>query len=213
MTGKCKDIDRLLIEYHEDSLDPVERKKVHEHLAECASCRRKLQEIEHVYGLLAKDSMPLPQEGFWVDFLPQVRSRIEGREKPRWVVFPRIKWSVGLVSTLLLVLIGSLLLTTDRPTMVERETEPMEDVALALSDPYTYTDQLAEVLLSQEDSYLPVEVLLSNDAVKDLDLAERVLEEDYIRETDLNSILSELSLEELRQLEADLKASDISDIL
>ena len=213
MTGKCKDIHRLLIEHHDDSLHPILRKKVEEHLADCEECRRSLEEIERVYGLLAKESVPVPQENFWVNFLPQVRSRIEGGEKPRGVLFPRIRWSVGMVSMLLLVIIVSLLFTSDRPTLVERETEPMEDLALAFSDPYDYTDQLAEMILSQEDASLPVEVLLSDDGVKDLELAQEVLEEEYVYEMDLNSILSELSLEELRQLEEEIRTLDISDVL
>ena len=213
MSGKCKDVDRLLIDYYEGSLDPILSKKVEEHLADCEGCRRSLKEIERVYGLLAKDSIPLPEEGFWVNFLPQVRARIEGSEKPRRVILPRIRWSVGVVSMLLLVIIASLLLTTDRPTMVERETQATEEVSLALLEPYSYADQLAEVLSSQDETSLPIELLVSDGGVRDLDLAEKVLEEDYIRLTDLNSILSELSLEELRQLEEEIRTLDISDVL
>lgn len=213
MTKRCKDVDRFLIEYYEDSLDPVERKEVEEHLADCEGCRRSLKEIEHVYGLLAKDSMPLPQEGFWVNFLPQVRARIEGGQRAGGTLLPKVRWSIGLVSILLVAIIGSLLLTTDKPTVVERETESMEEISLALLEPYSYADQLAEVLSSQDEASLPVELLVSNGGVRNLDLAEKLLEEDYIQQSDPNSILSELSLEELRQLEADLKALDISDIL
>jgi hypothetical protein len=213
MNARCKDVEILLIEYREDSLDPDQRKKVREHLAVCESCRVKLEELQHACGLLAEDVVPPAEESFWIDFLPQVRSRIEQKQRLRWVAWPKIRWAVGLVSVLALVTVGSLLLTREKMDLVQQEAEQPEETTLALTDPYNYADQLAEVISSDSGGVLPVETLLADGGVEDLGLAEELLEEDYISQSDVNSMLSELNTEELKQLEQNVRALKIEDIL
>jgi hypothetical protein len=213
MNKKCKEIDRLLIQYHEDALSPDKKKQVEEHLADCQGCRIKLEEIKQTHVLLTEDKVPQPEENFWIDFLPQVRSRIEAKEKPITVFRPGVRWAVGLASVLLVVIVGSLLFTEKEETLVQQEAEQPLETTLALSNPYTYADQLAEVLTTQGTEALPVEMLLSNGGIGELELAAEVLQEDYLNQTDLNSILGELSLEELKQLEDNVKVLKVADIL
>jgi anti-sigma factor RsiW len=213
MNKKCKEIDRILIEYHEDTLGPDKKKQVEEHLAGCEGCRLRLEGIQHAYKLLAEDETPQPDENFWINFLPQVRSRIEAKEKPGTIFQPKVKWAVGLASMLAAVIIGSLLFTRDNQILVQQEAEQPLETTLALSNPYTYADQLAEVLTSQDSESLPVEVLLSNGGTNQLELAAEVLDENYLNQTDLNSLLGELNLEELKQLEDNIKALSVADIL
>ncbi len=213
MNARCRDIEILLIEYHEDSLDPSQRKKVEEHLAVCESCRIKLEELQQAYGLLAEDSVPPAEESFWIDFLPQVRSRIEAKRRPGWILWPRARWAVGVVSVLALVIAGSLFLVREDVTLVEQEAGESVETGIALTDPYTYADQLAEELSSDSGGTFPVEALLANGGADDLGLAEDVLEEDYLSQRDFGSVLSELSLEELKELEQSIKTLNIEDIL
>lgn len=213
MYMKCKEIDRFLIEYHEDALSPDKKKQVEEHLAGCEGCRLRLEEIQHAYKMLAKDETPQPDENFWVNFLPQVRSRIEAKEKPRTIFQPKVKWAVGLASMLLAVIVGSLLFTKDNQTLVQQEVEQPLETTLALSNPYTYADQLAEVLTSQVTETIPVEMLLSNGGANQLELAADVLDEEYLNQSDINSILRQLSLDELKQLEDNVKTLSVADIL
>jgi predicted anti-sigma-YlaC factor YlaD len=213
MNKKCREIDRLLIEYHEEVLSPDRKKQVEEHLADCHGCRIKLEEIQNAFTLLTEDEVPQPQESFWIDFLPQVRSRIEAKDKTRTIFRPNVRWAVGLTSVLLVMIVGSLLFTKDNQTVVQQETEQPLETTLALSNPYTYADQLAEILTAQETEPVAVEALLSNGGTNQLGLAAEVLDEDYLNQVDINSILGELSLEELRQLEDNVKALNVADIL
>ncbi len=213
MNTICREIHELLIEYHENSLDPEQRAKVEDHLASCENCQLRLQEIRQAYGLLAEDLVPPAEESFWIDFLPGVRSRIEARRRPVWNLWPRARWAVGVVSVLALVIVGSLLLTREDASLVQEEAEQPEETTLALTDPYTYADQLAEVVSSDSGGTLPVETLLADGGVEDLGLAEELLEEDYISQSDVNSMLSELSAEELKQLEQNIRTLKIEDIL
>jgi predicted anti-sigma-YlaC factor YlaD len=213
MNMKCREIDRLLIEYHEDALSPDRKKQVKEHLVSCEGCRLRLEEIQHAYKLLAKDETPQPDENFWVNFLPQVRSRIEAKEGQKAIFRPGVRWAIGFASVLLVVIVGSLLFTKDDQILVQQEEQQLLETTLALSNPYTYADQLVEVLTTQGAESLPVEVLLSNGGTNQLELAAEVLDEDYLNQTDLNSILGELNLEELKQLEDNVRTLNVADIL
>ena len=83
----------------------------------------------------------------------------------------------------------------------------------ALSKLGTYADQLAEILSSQEDQSLPLETFLSSGGRGDMELTEKILDEDYLSQRNLNSILNELNLEELKRLEESIKTLQIGDIL
>jgi predicted anti-sigma-YlaC factor YlaD len=210
---KCEDIRKLLPEYHDESLLPEQREEVRRHLAGCEGCRFRFEEIRRTLGLLAQDSVPEREESFWVDFLPQVRSRIEQKQKTRWLAWPKIRWAVGLVSVLTLVVVGSLLVTRKNQNLVQQETGQALETSIALSNPDSYVDQLAEVLSTAGAESTSVAALLADTQNQDLKLAEQVLDEDYLGESDLGSLLSELSLEELKQLEQNISSLQVKDIL
>jgi hypothetical protein len=213
MNMGCKEVDKVLIDYHENSLTPDGKKAVEEHLKECQGCRRRLQEIERTYRILARDSVPSREESFWVNFVPEVRSRIGGEDGRGSVLKPRVKWALGLVSVLAVVILSWSLLTLDRRGPDEYVEEPAIETTLALSDPYSYADQLVEIVTSYGEEYFPAEMLLPNEATAELGLAEEILEQDYADQTDLGSLLRELSLEELKQLEEQVRNLKIGDIL
>jgi len=210
---KCKEIELLLAEYYENSLDPDERKRVEQHLTECESCRLKQKEIEQTYQLLEKESVSQPEESFWTNFLPQVRSRIEAEEKPRLTLFPKPRLAFALISAVVVVALSFFLFTPDKKNLEKLRTESMVETTLPESDLSSYADQLAEILSSQEDQSLPLETFLSSGGRGDMELTEKILDEDYLSQRNLNSILNELSLEELKRLEESIKTLQIGDIL
>jgi hypothetical protein len=129
------------------------------------------------------------------------------------MVWPKVRWAVGLVSVLGLVIVGSLVLTRQDQNLVQQETEQGLETRIALSDPDSYVDQLAEVLSSRGGDSLSVEELLADGDSQDLRLAEQLLGESYASETYPGSILGELSLEELKQLEQNIRSLEVKDIL
>jgi len=209
----CKKIYSLLIEYHENSLDSNERKRVEQHLSECENCKARLKEIEQTYPLLAKETIPQPEESFWINFLPEVRSRIESKEKRKITFVPKIRLAFGLLSILLVGIISFFLFSIDRENIARNQSESGVGNVLFASDPFSYTEQLIEFLSSEGDSAFPVEMFLSKDERQNLDLTERSLEEDYLSREDLSSILSELNSEELEKLKENINNLQSSDIL
>jgi len=210
---RCKQVELLLAEYYENSLDPDDKKRMELHLAECETCRLRLKEIEETFRLLTKDSVPPPEENFWTNFLPQVRSRIEAEDKPRFTPFPKPRLAFALMSVLVAVTLSFFLFNVDKKNLAEFQAEPVMETIFTESELSSYSDQLAEILSSQGDESLPIEVFLSNEEREDLELTEKLLDEDYLSQRNLNSMLDELNLRELKQLEEDIKDLQIGDIL
>jgi hypothetical protein len=209
---KCKDCEELLIQYLENSLDAEERGRVERHLFECEACRISLQEMESTLRLLAGERVPQPEEGFWTNFLPQVRSKIGAEEKPGFTLFPKPRLVSGLVSVLVIVLLGVFLFNVGQKRVGELQTELSTESILSEAEYSSTTEQLAEVLSSEEDESIEVEVFLQS-SEEELALTESILDDDYLSEKSLNSILGELSMQELKQIEESVKALQISDIL
>lgn len=210
---RCKEIRNLLVLCYGNSLDPDEREKVKKHLAECDSCRLKLKEIEDTIGLLAKESLPQPEESFWTEFLLQVRSRIEAERKPGFILFPKPRLVFGLMSALVMVALSFFLLNMDQKKLMELRTDTSMESILLESDLTSYTDQLAEILSSPDGESLSIDMFLSSEREEELELTESILEEDYLSQKNLNTILSELSIQELKQIEESIKTLRVGDIL
>jgi hypothetical protein len=210
---RCKEIKNLLVPYYDNSLDPDEREKVKKHLAECDSCRLKLKEIEDTLGLLTKESVQQPEESFWTNFLPEVRSRIETERKPIFTLFPKPRLVFGLMSALVMVALSFFLLNMDPKKLMELRTDTSMESILLESDLTSSTDQLAEILSSPSVDSLAIDVFLSSEGEEELELTESILEEDYLSRNNLNTILSELSIQELKQIEESIKTLRVGDIL
>jgi len=208
---RCKDVSPLLIEYQENSLGPEERGVVEKHLRECDRCRKELGEIEELYQLLAKESVPSPEENFWTNFLPEVRARIERKKKRRGLLIPKPRLAFGILTIVAVAIVSIFIFTSDESNLVESQGEEMGEIVLSPPELSSTTDELAEVLFAEGEASLAV--LLSNGEGQQLDLVEGILEEDYLSELSLNSILSELDLEELKKVEEKMKALQIGDIL
>jgi anti-sigma factor RsiW len=210
---KCKDFDELLVQYLEDSLNPEERERVKQHLSECEVCRIRLQEMESTLHLLAEEQLPQPEEDFWINFLPQVRSRIDAEEKPSFTLLPKPRLVSGLVSVMVIVLLGIFLFNVSQKRVGDLLTESSTENILSEAEYSSSAEQLAEVLSSEEDESLELEIFLSSTEEEELDLTESMLEDDYLSGRSLNTILGELSMQELKQIEERVKALQTSDIL
>jgi hypothetical protein len=210
---RCKEIENLLSGYLEGSLDPTDRERVRQHLAECADCRLRVQDIENTLQLLSRDPVPEAGESFWTNFLPQVRSRIDSDERPGLAVFPRPRFVLGFLSAVVVVALSLFLFNADHKKMVQPSTDLSSEGILSEYEASPYMNGLADILSSQDDESLAIEVFLSGKGDEDLQSTERILEEDYLGQRSLSSILRELSDEELRQIEKSVRALQVSDLL
>lgn len=210
---RCKEIENLLSGYLEGSLDPTDREKVRQHLAECADCRLRLQEVENTLQLLSEDPIPEADESFWTGFVPQVRSRIDSDERPGPAVFPKPRFVLGFLSAVVVVALSLFLLNADHKKTIQLPTDLSSQNILSEYEASAYTSRLADILSSQDDESLAIQVFLSSSGDEELQSIETTLGEDYLNQRSLSSILRELSDQELRQIEKTVEILRVSDLL
>lgn len=208
---KCKEDSQVLIDYHENSLQADERRRVERHLAECDGCRGRLKEIEQLYQLLARERVPSPGDSFWTGFLPGVRARIERKKKRRGLLIPKPRLAFGILTILAVAIVSIFMFTLDKRNLVDRQSEQMAEIAISSPEFSSTTEELAEMLSAEAE--VSLDILLSNGEGEELDFIEGILEESYLSELSLNSMLGDLDLEELKKLEERIKALQIGDIL
>lgn len=208
---RCKEVSQVLIDYHESSLDADQRRWVEQHLSECEKCRDRLKEVEQLYQLLAKERVPSPGESFWTGFLPEVRARIERKKKRRGLLIPKPRLAFGILTILAVAIVSIFMFTLDKRNLVDRQSEQMAEIAISSPEFSSTTEELAEILSAEAE--VSLDVLLSNGEGEELDFIEGILEESYLSQVSLNSMLGDLDLEELKKVEEKIKALQIGDIL
>jgi len=111
---KCKNVQKLLPAYLEDTLTEGKTTLVDEHIQNCDACRRELRAFEKTIRLASNIQVEYPQPELWENFMPILHSRIaqqnskERRISIGWLSPLRLA-SYGVVT---LILIGFLALGT-----------------------------------------------------------------------------------------------------
>jgi len=198
----CKKISFLLVDFYEDVLDTKEKKLVEEHLESCFKCRLKLGEIQKTFEILKKEKTEVPPDVFWTSFLPEVRKKIEDKKttKRAFVVKPEL---IPFFSAILVILfLGVFLFNRDYKGKVEPFYS--EETYYSLYLYKSSTEKLSELLSSEKDLDWTF-ILSEEDEIEDSDLLEKVLDERYWEESKINTIIEDLSPDELLTLEKKLE--------
>jgi anti-sigma factor RsiW len=100
---KCEDVSKELIAYLDGRAKASEREKVEGHLAGCAACRNRAEEMRKVSMLLGE--LPAIEPSFGFD--ARVRQRVAAEPRGRWfgwfVPAPRLAFAVALLIALSVV--------------------------------------------------------------------------------------------------------------
>ena len=90
-----------------------------------------------------------------------------------------------------------------------------QNTETVVTDPnlFTAADQLAEVLSAPAMPSTAIGVILSPEEIQNLDSTGILLTDDYLNQSDLNTMLSELSSDELKQLEESMNQIKLSKTL
>ena len=204
----CSRITALLVHYNENSLTAKEKKMVEDHLRLCLNCREELKEIQTLFEVLEREKTERVEENFWINFVPQVRERIDQVSQPKsaWSLFPLLAPRLGLVIALLLV--GVILFSNDYRFANRVAPEFQEETTYSLYDFQDSEDQLAEILSSVEATDQVGNLILKNDEKTILALEETV-EEQYWDKAGWDEILEDLTSEEMNLLEREIEKIEI----
>ncbi len=74
---KCKRAQKMLTDYVNKILGSEDSRLVQEHVVECDSCRRELDVLEKILGLIDDVKVEYPPASIWENFLPDLHRRIE----------------------------------------------------------------------------------------------------------------------------------------
>ena len=74
---RCEEVECKLIELIEEDLPPAQRAEVLTHLHDCATCAAERSAYHDLLALVRADTVPEPSPGFWEEFLPSLKHRIE----------------------------------------------------------------------------------------------------------------------------------------
>lgn len=85
MQRDCEEIDSLISGYIDGELDPEQRAKVDEHLAECSVCRDELARYRQMTEVADTMRFREPPEEVWTTYWQGVYNRIE--RGTGWLIF------------------------------------------------------------------------------------------------------------------------------
>lgn len=116
---KCEDVSKELIAYLDGRANSAERRKMDDHLAGCAACRTRAEEMRKVSMLLGE--LPAIEPSFGFD--ARVRQRVAAEPRRSWferfVPVPRPAFAVALLIALT-VLVAKL--PSNHPSVVTNAT-------------------------------------------------------------------------------------------
>ena len=94
---KCEDVSKELIPYLDRRASSADRHEVEEHLASCAGCRIRAEELRTLWSVL--DEVPIVQPSLGFD--ARMRARIAEEPRARWyrwfVPQPRLAMAMALL--------------------------------------------------------------------------------------------------------------------
>lgn len=94
---KCEDVSKELIPYLDRRASSADRHEVEEHLAACAGCRTRAEELRTLWSVL--DEVPIVQPSLGFD--ARMRARIAEEPQARWyrwfVPQPRLAMAMALL--------------------------------------------------------------------------------------------------------------------
>ncbi len=119
---KCEEVSRELIEHLNHRADSAQRHDVEEHLAGCAACRKRAEELRGIWNVM--DELPAVEPSFGFD--ARVRQRVAAEPRRKWfelfVPQPRLALAVGLLIALM-VLVMKLPLKNPGTTVTTAATQ------------------------------------------------------------------------------------------
>jgi hypothetical protein len=97
---KCEEVLKELIGYSNRGADSAHRRDIEEHLATCAGCQKRAEELRGIWNVM--DELPAVEPSF--DFDARVRQRVAAEPRGKWfelfVLQPRLALALGVLIAL-----------------------------------------------------------------------------------------------------------------
>lgn len=108
---KCKEIQKQLTQYLENSLSEVANSEVKNHLKNCANCTKEFEEIQSFLSILENDKMEVPSTNLRNNFDKMLAQEIEKNQPKVVLLKPKTDWKSYLrVAASILIVVSAFLL-------------------------------------------------------------------------------------------------------
>jgi hypothetical protein len=199
---KCPECLEWLYDFQAGKLEEKTRNLLQEHLSRCAKCQRELKDLKATLGILSQEKQIKPGEEFWVNFLPEVRKKLEKREKKRFAFDFKPRFLFASLSLALILIVATVLIWKQKPTPLTEFSGTDEEV-LAYS-PTSHSYELAEIL-TDSTAQEKLDNLLSDEEKSNLLSAE----DKFYQNKSADELLQDLDYEQLKIVEEKLKTMKI----
>lgn len=188
----CKDFSNRLIDYIEKLLPLSEMTEMEEHIKKCTECKKKWEEYKETLGLLSSASVPQLSDAKKQALFPLVMERIENRKIMRK---RKLKWAYSISTVAVLIFISFV-------SVVHLQNQRKSDVFTIFFNP--------ENFVYEDDPYVNSYIITSlSDEDTTITDIKNALSDEWAENTNLETIVDELSDEELDELIEKLKQTDI----
>jgi anti-sigma factor RsiW len=156
---KCEEVGKDLIGYLDRRANSAERRGVEEHLASCAACHARAEQLRGVWSVLEEVPAIEPSMGFDA----RVRAAVAAEPRPGWfrwlVPQPRLAFAMALLLVVSVWLVKLPMLPTNtavHPMAAQNDTEKFQEINdLGVLENYevvTKFDALSELTPTSADS-------------------------------------------------------------
>ncbi|HLP15651.1 MAG TPA: zf-HC2 domain-containing protein [Bacteroidota bacterium] len=123
---KCHDVEYLLVELADGTLDAKQKASVEEHLAACEQCAMDAILIRETFAVLRTDVEELPPNHYFTTLLPKIRTRLEKKEHPWTFTIP--VWLEKLAAPLTVGAMAMILVGLFRAFEPSAEYSPLKSI-------------------------------------------------------------------------------------
>ncbi len=116
---KCEEVEKLMIDYLDNTLEQGLRQKIEKHLEICERCLDELKDSQKVLNLISKDEMVKPEDSLRINFYHMLHSQIKKSEESKtssfrkplapWYNLSRYRFAAGLALLICGTFIGILI--------------------------------------------------------------------------------------------------------
>jgi hypothetical protein len=189
---KCTGFKEKLVDFIEELLPPSQMKEMEIHMEECPTCRRKWEEYTETFGLLSNTEVPQLSEAKKQALFPLVMERIEERILRRK---RRMRWILSLSSAAVLIMISFV-------SIIHIQNQKKSDIYTIFFNPdnFAYEDD------PYVNSYILTSLSEEDTTITDI---RNAFSDEWAENTNLETIVDELSDEEIDELIEQLKQIEI----
>ncbi len=149
---RCNSVKNQLIDFVEGNLTKEEAFKIQSHINSCTDCKKEIDQMQLLFGIIAKDSQEIPSKNIQQKFAvflekEQQQKVVQLQPTNNWKTFFRVAASILIVITAFVI--GKYQSNPNRVTLAEKQQLKKENRVLTLLKNQSASKRIKAIDLSQ----------------------------------------------------------------